>query len=268
MPTTYAHYRLGQEVKKQVSAPIAEAIEEYPQLFDIGVHGPDLLFYYNALSKNKINATGAHLHQLAGRYFFERSAKILKEHEFEKAHLSYIYGVLCHFALDVSCHGYVGETEEDTGISHAELEAELDRELMVRDGKNPVSQMVTGHLKATWETAEVIKDFYPGLTTKEIQKSIHDMIFYLNILVAPGRLKRELIFDALKAAGKYKSMGGLIINREKNPACAESTERLLELYEDGKALAVRLIEEYALYLNGEKELDSIYAYNFESILVL
>ena len=50
MPTSYAHYKFGQEVKSRLTGETAEIIAEFPQLFHIGLHGPDLLFYYNALS--------------------------------------------------------------------------------------------------------------------------------------------------------------------------------------------------------------------------
>ena len=47
MPSTYAHYRMGQEVIKQVSAPAHDIIMKHKQLYDIGLHGPDILFYYH-----------------------------------------------------------------------------------------------------------------------------------------------------------------------------------------------------------------------------
>ena len=51
MPTSYAHYKFGQEVKGKLSGEILGIIEEYPDLFNLGLHGPDLLFYYDALKK-------------------------------------------------------------------------------------------------------------------------------------------------------------------------------------------------------------------------
>ena len=50
MPSTYAHYRLGQEVYKSVSALARTAIKSHKELFDIGLHGPDILFYYRPLA--------------------------------------------------------------------------------------------------------------------------------------------------------------------------------------------------------------------------
>lgn len=266
MPTSYAHYKFGQEVKSKLSGEILEIIQEYPDLFNLGLHGPDLLFYYNALKKNKVNTTGFGLHEYSGRYVFSRAAKVIKEHAMSRAHQAYIYGFLCHYSLDVSCHGCVNDFADTQVAGHLEIEAELDREMLLRDGKDPLSTLLTGHLVSSRENAEVIKDFFPGITTEEIEKTIKDMIFYLNFLVAPGRGKRWLFKTGLNLVGKYDEFGGLMINIEKNHDCDQTIERLLELYEDAKELAVTLILEYPLFLEGKKEMNEVYKYSFDSEL--
>ncbi|MBR5598343.1 MAG: zinc dependent phospholipase C family protein [Lachnospiraceae bacterium] len=266
MPTSYAHYKFGQEVKVKLPKDILAIVNDYPQLFDLGLHGPDLLFYYNALKKNKINTTGFGLHEYSGRYVFRRAAKVIIDKQMSHAHLAYIFGFLCHYSLDVSCHGCVNAFEATGIASHLEIEAELDREMLVRDGKDPLSTILTKHLVSNRENAEVIKDFFPGITAKEIEKTIKDMIFYLNFLVAPGKFKRWIFAKGLKLVGKYEDFGGLMINVEKNHECDKTVERLLDLYEDAKGLAVQLIQEYPLYLNKELELNEVYKYSFDSEL--
>ena len=54
MPTTYAHYKFGEEVIGALPRLLRSAIENNRELFDLGVHGPDLLFYYKALTKNPV----------------------------------------------------------------------------------------------------------------------------------------------------------------------------------------------------------------------
>lgn len=70
MPSTYAHYRMGQEVLKQLSCPVREIIMENKELYDIGLHGPDILFYYHPLKVNRVNSIGYGLHEHSGKYFF------------------------------------------------------------------------------------------------------------------------------------------------------------------------------------------------------
>ena len=48
MPSTYAHRRFGANVLDHLPAPLREKLEAHRELYDIGLHGPDLLFYYHA----------------------------------------------------------------------------------------------------------------------------------------------------------------------------------------------------------------------------
>lgn len=60
MPTTYAHYKFGKEVLSALPRPLQNSIEAHRELFDIGLHGPDILFYYNALKKDPMRTWGIH----------------------------------------------------------------------------------------------------------------------------------------------------------------------------------------------------------------
>lgn len=51
MPTTYSHYRFGKEVYKKLTPAQKAIIDPYRGLFDLGLHGPDLLFYYHPFQK-------------------------------------------------------------------------------------------------------------------------------------------------------------------------------------------------------------------------
>ncbi len=264
MPTTYTHYSYGEKIRECLGDKERKVVDAYPELFHIGVHGPDLLFYYNALSISVVNRLGSRLHKLPGSYFFENAAKVIRMQEKKEAYYAYAYGVICHFALDVCCHGYVDEKMRESGISHAEIEAELDRELMVRDGFNPVIHKVTGHLVASQENARIIQAFYPNIDEKQVLKSQKDMKRYLDLLVAPSKIKRNVIFSAMRVAKCYDAMHGLIINYEKNPKCEDSTKKLLALCEEGVTLAVELIGEFADYVEAKGELHDVYRYNFSS----
>lgn len=266
MPTTYAHYKFGEELKKNASPGVLTPIRKYPELFQIGLHGPDILFYYKILSKNKINKIGSHMHTLPGRDFFEKAAMVIKRKGFDEAYLSYTLGFLCHFVLDVTCHGYVNQKVKEGIGDHLEIEAELDRELLLRDGKNPETSILTEHLKADPKNAKVICDFFEEVSEEEIRRSIKEMIFLLNLLVPGGKTKRKLLDISLKMAGKYEAYQGLIIRKEGRKECEEAVLHLLHLFEEAKERIFRLSEEYIEYLYGKKELDSVYELNFDSVL--
>lgn len=146
MPSTYAHYRFGLDVCKTLQCREQKIIDAYPELYMIGLHGPDILFYYDALSSNSVNRTGYELHEKSGKIFFENARNVIASSKSPDASLSYAYGVLCHFALDVNCHAYVDEKIAISGISHAEIESEFDRSLMLLDGIEPTTHIQTAHI--------------------------------------------------------------------------------------------------------------------------
>ena len=211
-----------------------------------------------------MNQLGVEIHKRKGAEFFEQAVKVLEELSREnsgdyRASLAYIYGFICHFSLDVCCHGYVQEKMDESGVSHGEIEAELDRELLVREGVNPVSAILTGHLVPSGKNARVISRFFEGVSQEEVFKAMKDMIKYLDLLVLPGKTKRGVILTLLKLVGQYDSKHGLIINYEKNPLCEDSTEKLLALFDDAVELAVKLIDEFPTLS------DEAYIYDFCSI---
>lgn len=262
MPTTYAHYRLGQEIRTRVKEKERRRIDAYPELFDIGLHGPDILFYYKPLFSDPVSQLGHIMHRRMGREFFTRAAGVVRTHKSQEAHLSYVYGVICHFSLDALCHAYIAEKMEKSGISHAEIESEFDRELMVIDGLDPVRHRLTGHLTVSNENAEIISDFYRGIEAKQVKRAVRSMKFYTDILTAPSKIKRSIIHTLLRLAGKYDELQGMMISYEKNPKCEDSTKKLMELYDESVGTAVRLIDEYGNYLEGTAPLDSMYRYTF------
>lgn len=264
MPSTYAHYRLGQEVLGQLPDEIRATINSYKQLYDIGLHGPDILFYYKPLWSCPVNKQGYDMHGRSGREFFEKAAKVISGLDAgdERAALSYLYGFCCHFALDVSCHGYIDEKIAASGVSHTEIEVEFDRSLMIKDGFNPITHSLTDHINPTHENAETIKKFYNNLTTDEVVQALKGMIKYNKLLIAPSHLKRYLIYALLGVTGNYKEMHGLLVSYKANRQCDDSTERLYKLYDNALDLAVRLIGEYKDSARGSLPLNKIYRYTF------
>lgn len=193
MPSTYAHYRLGQEVYKSVSALARTAIKSHKELFDIGLHGPDILFYYRPLAVCTINKQGYDMHARSGLEFFKRAGEIFCEadEDDKEALLAYIYGYCCHFALDVSCHGYIDEKIAKDGVSHTEIEVEFDRSLMIKDGYDPITHSLTDHIKINNTNAAYICRFYDYLTKDDIIKALDGMVSYNKLLIAPSRIKGQ-----------------------------------------------------------------------------
>lgn len=263
MPSTYAHYRMGQEVRQSLTGRQREVVEAWPELYLIGLHGPDILFYYKPLFANPVKAVGNGLHQRPGRVFFRHACQVIRESRQPEAALAYAYGVLNHFALDMSCHPYVNEKMASSGVTHTEIEVEFDRSLMVADGLDPVTYVQTSHIQARARNAEVIAPFYPVVTDRQVEKALKGMIFYHGLLMARTEGKRRLLSAGLRVAGRGGELQGLIIRPEGNPQCADSCARLRELYDLGRVRAVRFLQDFDAFLAGERPLPELFRYNFE-----
>lgn len=265
MPTTYAHHRFGETVREQVPDFIQNIINKNEELFHYGVHGPDHFFYYNPLMSTKVGRIGSKIHKEPAKKFFARAAQTIHKCSDKDAHLAYIYGYLCHFAMDYVCHGYIGEQMEEKGLSHYEIEAEYDRRLLVMDGyERPEQICVTKHMHPSMKNARIIADFYEDVSIKQVYKSLRGMPFYLNILRAPEKNLRKLLFFGMKIVGIYQTMSGLVMNYEEAPKCSETTDELVRRFDNAVELAGRLIVEYERYMKQGGSLSETFCYNFES----
>ena len=167
MPSTYAHRRFGADVLQQLPAALQDQIGKNRALFDVGLHGPDLLFYYHAAKSNPVSALGNAMHEQPGRVFFTRARGVVNTARNKNAALAYALGFVCHFALDSTCHPYVERYTRESGVSHCEIETEFDNALMREDGLDPIKFFTASHIKPSRERAEVIAPFYEGVTVDE-----------------------------------------------------------------------------------------------------
>lgn len=144
MPSNYAHHHFGQRVWRGMPPWMRRYVQADRTLYEIGQHGPDILFYYGALRSNPVSAVGYETHEKQGREFFSHGARAWQEAGRPPAMLSYLLGVVCHFTLDAACHGYVEKKMQVSGRSHTEIETEFDRYLLEADGWDPLRHRLTG----------------------------------------------------------------------------------------------------------------------------
>ncbi len=268
MASTYAHYRFGRAVYEKLPRQIQEQIKKEEALYLIGLHGPDILFYYQPLSKNPVNRCGYGMHDYTGRAVFTDmyGRRCHLQGAEQEAVQAYIYGFICHFALDRNVHPFIEQWEQQTGLSHAEIEVEFDRALMVQDGLNPVRQRLTNHISTDLRTATVIQCIFSEFSVETVQKALSSMRFYNDLLVAPNPLKRGAIKGLLLLSGKFKTMAGLMVNYRPNPKCRASNDQLLELYQQSVDLAVTLITEMdAAFVSGALTLNKAYNHTFGAV---
>ncbi len=249
MPSIYAHQKFGNDVLALLPEPVRDRIAEHSDLYHIGLQGPDIFFYYHPLSWGEVPRYGNRMHELSGHQFFgdalerwyalpENSAE---EKERKKAARVYLYGVLCHYTLDSSCHRFIDETAESGTPSHAELEGDYDRHLIAAEGRNPVCEVLTRQFRPSRSAAESIAVFYPEMNAKIVEEALRSCVSFQRLLLCRHDAKRNFIYAVLKLLGKYDSLHPHIMNKEPDPDCQEAEKTLDALREKACPRAVSLI---------------------------
>ncbi len=252
MPTTHAHKTFGDLLLTAYPAQLRQRITPHLKLFYIGLHGPDVLMYYNALTKHPVNRLGRAVHKQPARAFFTHGTQVLHgtAADARDAALAYLLGFLGHFALDSVCHSYVERKIQVSGCSHTQIEMEFDRHLLVRQGIDPVKAHLVGHIHPGRAAARVIAPFFPQLTARQVSVALRSMVVCLELLRAPGKGKRWLISQAFRLTGNTQGMGGLVMSAVPAPACADSNLRLQKLMEKALPLCLRLTQNYLEHLQS------------------
>ena len=256
MPTTYAHYQFGNDVIRILPGPLQKAIENHRELFDIGLYGPDIFFYYRIFHKNRVNAIGYRMHEEYADTFFKHAAEVIKQSENKSAARAYIYGFICHFALDSECHKYVEKMIQVSGITHSEIEMEFDRMMLVQKHIDPMTFHRANCIHPTIKNAAVIAEFYDGVSAKEIRKTLRYMILCDKLLTAQNPIKRKVLFFGMKVAGQYEGVHGKVMSEQPNPACKKYCQILNGVYHGAVPIAGKMLGQYQGVLFQNKEIST------------
>lgn len=254
MPTTYTHDLFGKNIYKKLPAEMQEVIRENGDLYRIGLHGPDILFYL--LMDRKVTSAGVRMHKETARSFFEKGMDKVRETK-SRPLLAYLLGFGCHYLLDSTCHPAVNRMDQEGIISHTLSEKELDRTLMIETGKNPLRYYPSDCIVPKKSYAEVIHEAIPEISSFRIYWSLRMMKLVTNSMVYDnnGRRKKALTFIGSILCGRRSdSVMEHFMDREPVKNSEGPVSELKELYK--KALEespVYLEELYSLSLE-KKEL--------------
>lgn len=184
MPAAYAHMVFGKEVTAILPLSAQGSINRYPELFGIGLQGPDILFYYHPSETQAYVLYGHNIHKRPAADFFRYALvqlEKLADLEKEKA-TAYLMGFLCHFILDSNCHPIVRKHTIPGEASHRQIEREFDRFLMEKDKVRPEWFIPwTSTVPLAEKHAEIIGLFYPEAGDKVIRRGIRNMRWYESV---------------------------------------------------------------------------------------
>lgn len=126
MPNIITHKIFAEEVLKSMTKhDIRSMIERHPQIFYIGSNGPDFLFFshikpWESYKSHALNRLGSAMHAHGINAFYETAIECIRaqKHEDVKELMSvYLFGHLCHWALDKTTHPYISIVQGTAGVS-------------------------------------------------------------------------------------------------------------------------------------------------------
>lgn len=225
MPAIATHYLFGQEVYRQLieknRKDIIAMIRKHRLDYNIGLQGPDPLFYYQPVTKNSVVNYAHAIHKKSGTEFMERAKAHIKKTRDLRA-FAYMLGFVCHYALDSEAHPTVNRLGKNSK-GHIRIETELDREMLLReilkrDAKHRAERFRLRFFKQpSSEYALIVSDphkqpkpsvkpekirryrfaryeegleksidgLYPQISQKQIAKSLEGFVFYNRMLYSP-----------------------------------------------------------------------------------
>lgn len=246
MPSVYAHYRMGLALLPTFPADIRRTIGRFRRLFDVGLHGPDIFLYYNPVLPTAVGSLGSKYHAQTGREFFQRVCRVARLEKSEAAQ-AYIYGVLCHYALDSALHPYVNEQAALSGVTHGQIEAEFDRFLLEKDGKiPPESQDFSPHLNLTPGECATVAKFYPGASARQVRDSLRNMAASVKLFATPEGARRTALRKGMELI--KLPVRGMLMTTGANMQCAHLDEPMLALYDQAVASFPELLNQLQAHM--------------------
>lgn len=262
MPSTYAHFRLGCEAERLLPESLKTLADDNFDCFALGLHGPDLLFYYKPLTNNPTNAIGYAIHEKYASEFFTAAAKTFEARGKRPEDEAYLLGFLCHFALDSEAHPFVNAEMTAKNLTHTEIESAFDKYLLEKDGKNPFKTDLTAHILCTERTQDVAAAYF-GVDKKKAKKALKSIKFYNRIMRCHSPFARAIITALLKVSGMWEIMHGMILPVKHDERWNDAIAELEGAYSVAADKAADLMINYDGFLHGKCPLSTLLDRDFE-----
>lgn len=254
MPANYAHYRFGKLALKALPPDARQCVQHFRRMYDVGLHGPDLFFYYNPFLKTAVGQLGRTFHMQTGQEFFSNACKAATS----EAARAYLYGLLGHYCLDSVCHPYVQKIVDIGESSHVALESEFERYLLALDKEpSPHTYDMSKRFHLTRGECMSVAAFYPGTTGSNISQSIKSMSLFTKFFANPNRARTEMLVR--RFSPKYLDQ---LIPMEENEALAPYIRELKLLYDQALEQYPLLLSQLTAHMENETPLGADFSRNF------
>ena len=218
MPGFTTHYLFGvknlQRLKKAESCPVLfQSIGKYKTVFQLGLQGPDLFFYYfvSQLKKTKL---GSITHKTLTGDFLQclvQAPELFSREKERQVARAYAAGFIGHYILDTEIHpyvyymtGYGDELKQKGYADHVVLESDMDACLLMRYAKKLPSEFphwktigFNAHTRSVVATAlhHVYHTVYPQPNQSKafFSRAICSIQMATRLTYNPNNYKREAL---------------------------------------------------------------------------
>ena len=259
MPSIYAHYRFGAQLIANMPPKAQRTVGRFRQLFDMGLHGPDIFNYQGVWMPG--GKQRDQFHAQTGQVFFERVCRNVRLRPSEGA-MAYLYGLLAHYVLDSLTSPYISRMAEQEKLQKEVIATEFDRYLLILDGKKPPHlQDLSGHMKLTPGECETAAALYPHVSAAAVKKSVEHMAAVTRVLALPQGSKRQWL-DKLTRMAMPRISGRLMGVHPNHAGDAMNTD-LPRLYDMAKDRYPLLMEQIHGHLRRNAPLGADFSVTFE-----
>lgn len=266
MPCIYAHDSFGKKVADKLPKELQSIIKQHPHQFQIGLQGPDFLFFYRPLFKLRTNQMGYWQHgQTMHDFLHALLPSLRKKKSVDTGTFAYLLGYICHFALDSECHSFVIPLSEKPGYNHLVIENEFDRYLLKKDGFIPTKYPIWRKIPTSPSVIASIYEAYRPLhlSKKKIRKALRSMRFFKRMLTCGCSLKRALIRGCMKVSMHYSELEGHMMNLHPKKYAAKTNQSMQCLYDNSISLACELIQNFHQSVVAGKDLHPRFSTTFK-----
>ncbi len=260
MPGKYAHYRFGKDLLTTMPPLVRRTVDRFRQLYDVGLHGPDLMCYHSLGLGGSVEKLADKYHQQTGQEFFERVCRAVRLNNSEGAR-AYLYGVLAHYTLDSLCHPYVHRVEEAGWGGHNRIETEFDRFLLELDGLDPTGYDLTPHMHLTPGEQRTVAMFYPNVSPAAIGRCLKFMRSVTRLTTMPPGSRRTVVEGTMKRVMPSSAQLIMPLGPERKLRAADRD--LLQLYQIAKERYPGLLEQVQTHLRRKTPLGPDFSLVFD-----
>lgn len=261
MPSVYTHYKFACDALDRMSAGLKQAAKENAKLYAAGASGADILFYYKPHKSNDLRKYGSSIHRVRADELFSRFREIMTSDGASQGDIAYLAGYYTHFMLDSALHPYIWKCDQENIAPHFVIEADYDRKLLLRDGKNPHNADFLDFQTVDDEVARTAAK-YLACTPKQIKEVFSSRVKFTKLISSRNPFVRGFLKFLFKISSNPKG-NDILIPLEDVPACEEISREMDRLYivalDEVEAHSVQFEE----FLKGKGVLGERFSVDFE-----